>query len=72
MQKLVRRAENLELPMGALFAIAKLRHRLRDAEEAAVMAAREKGASWEDVADALGISRQAIHQRYAARSTAGV
>jgi hypothetical protein len=65
MNKLVRRARNLELPMGALFAMAELRDRLRDAEAVAVQAARERGASWEDIAHALGVTRQALHQRYA-------
>ena len=26
--------------------------------------AREQGWSWQDIADALGVSRQAVHQKY--------
>ena len=66
MNRLFRRARNLELPMGALFAIAELRDCLREQEAAAVFAARERGASWEEIAQALGVTRQALHQRYAA------
>jgi DNA-directed RNA polymerase specialized sigma24 family protein len=60
---LARRALNDELPMGALYAIVELRDRLRAAEVAAVEGARARGASWEDIAGALGITRQALHQR---------
>jgi DNA-directed RNA polymerase specialized sigma24 family protein len=60
---LARRALNEELPMGALYAIVALRGRLREAELAAVEGARARGANWEDIAAALGVSRQALHQR---------
>jgi hypothetical protein len=60
---LARRALNTELPMGALYAIVELRDRLREAELDAVEGARVRGASWEDIAGTLGITRQALHQR---------
>ena len=60
---LVKLAQKLELPMGALGAIRQLRARLEDLEYAAVASAREKGASWEEIATTLGITRQALQQR---------
>jgi len=29
--------------------------------------AREQGWSWQDIAEALGVSRQAVHQKYTRR-----
>ena len=60
---LVRRATNLGLPFGALEAIAELKRELRTVELMAIAEARDKGATWEVVAQALGITRQALHQR---------
>ena len=60
---LARRASNLGLPMGALQAISELRARLAELEHDAVDAAREHGATWADIAHALRISRQGLHQR---------
>src|SRR5207248_663143 len=65
LRDLLRRSTNLELPMGALHAIAELKVRLRDVEAGAIAAARLRGATWIDIARALGISRQALHQRMA-------
>lgn len=36
----------------------------------AVTLAREQGASWKDIGDALGVSPQAAHQRFNVRVTA--
>jgi len=66
MRDLVRRSTNLALPMGALHALAELKGRLREVEANAIDAARMRGATWVDIARALGISRQALHQRIAA------
>jgi transcriptional regulator with PAS, ATPase and Fis domain len=60
---LVRRANNMGLPFGALSAIAELKRQLQAVESLAIRKAREHGATWEIVAEALGISRQALHQR---------
>ncbi|MFF0777235.1 MULTISPECIES: helix-turn-helix domain-containing protein [Streptomycetaceae] len=44
--------------MGAL-------HRLAEQVEAAAVArAREQGWSWEQIGDALGVSRQSVHAKY--------
>jgi hypothetical protein len=34
--------------------------------DAAVREARERGASWSDIAEALGRTRQSVHKRYGA------
>lgn len=68
---LVRRAANADLPLDALAAIRELRAELVELEHRHVAAARERGASWDDVARALGITRQALQQRIRARGDAG-
>jgi DNA-binding NtrC family response regulator len=70
LRDLVRRSTNLALPMGALHALAELKVGLRELEADAIEAARTRGATWVDIARALGISRQALHQRMAATATA--
>lgn len=40
-------------------------HRLAEQVEAAAVAhARQEGLSWEQIGDALGVSRQSIHTKY--------
>ncbi|HVV25125.1 helix-turn-helix domain-containing protein [Streptomyces sp. NPDC056121] len=40
-------------------------HRLAEQVEAAAVArAREQGWSWEQIGDALGVSRQSVHAKY--------
>lgn len=56
-----------EDPIAALFAIAKLRSELDRIEGAAVRRARVAGASWQFIAVALGVSRQAVHKKYGRR-----
>ena len=52
--------------MAALQAIAELRPQLAALEQAAMQAAREKGATWEEIATAMGITRQAAQMRFQA------
>lgn len=67
MDRLLRRAQRYqELPLAALQAIADLRPRLADLEQAALQAARQKGATWEEIATAMGITRQAAQMRFRA------
>lgn len=61
--QLVRRAQNKELPFSALPAIAELRDYLSTLEMELVAYARDKGATWEEIAGAMGITRQALYQR---------
>jgi AcrR family transcriptional regulator len=60
----LRRAENTELSLGSLEAIAAIRARLDQLETAAMLSAREKGATLEDIAEALRLTPQAIYYRF--------
>ena len=51
-------------PYTALRAIAKLRQELDRAEAVAVRRARNANSSWQLIALALGVSRQAVHKKY--------
>ncbi|RIJ71303.1 hypothetical protein D1871_14895 [Nakamurella silvestris] len=51
-------------PATGLRAVGAL-HRLAEQVEAAhVRLAREQGWSWEQIGDALGVSRQSVHAKY--------
>ena len=53
-------------PAVGLKAASALR-RLAEALEAAQVAnARQHGWSWQDIAEVLGVSKQAVHQKYSA------
>ena len=53
-----------EDPAVGLRAVGAL-HRLAEQVEAIhVRLARERGWSWEQIADALGVSRQSVHAKY--------
>lgn len=59
-------ARSLELqdPAVGLRAVGAL-HRLAEQLEArSVQLARERGWSWEQIGDALGVSRQSVHAKY--------
>jgi hypothetical protein len=62
-RSLIRRAENTELSLGSLEAIAELRSALDRLEYEAMLSARQKGATVEDVAKALGLTPAAIYHR---------
>jgi hypothetical protein len=47
--------------VGALYRLAE------QVEARSVRAARDAGWSWEQIGDALGVSRQSIHAKYGAR-----
>jgi DNA-directed RNA polymerase specialized sigma24 family protein len=54
-------------PRTGLRAVVAL-HRLAEALEALqVDNARAQGWSWQDIADALGVSKQAVHKKHAGR-----
>ena len=56
-------------PAVGLRAVGAL-HRLAERVEAIhVKLAREQGWSWEQIGDALGVSRQSIHAKYGRRGT---
>jgi hypothetical protein len=58
---------NPDRPDEALAAVVALRRTADRLELAAVRCAIEQGWSWADVADALGVTRQAAHKRHARR-----
>jgi hypothetical protein len=51
-------------PIEALNAIAELRKELDRVEAVTVRAARNRNASWQLIAFALGVSKQAVHKKY--------
>jgi hypothetical protein len=60
---LLRRAENENFPLIGLSALRELRKALDEVESAAIMRAREMGASTTDIGEALGLTRQAAYYR---------
>ena len=53
-----------EDPEVGLRAVASLRALLEAVEELQVRQARELGWSWQQIAALLGVSKQAVHQKY--------
>jgi len=51
-------------PAVTLRAVGALHRLAEQLEAAAVAAAREQGWSWEQIGDALGVSRQSVHAKY--------
>lgn len=51
-------------PITALRAVSRLHRELDRVEAVAVRRARNAGASWQLIALALGVSRQAVHKKY--------
>jgi DNA invertase Pin-like site-specific DNA recombinase len=56
-----------EDPYDALRAIAQLRTEFDRVEAVTVRRARNRGYSWQLIALALGVSRQAVHKKYGRR-----
>jgi IS30 family transposase len=51
-------------PEIGLAAVAALRRLLESLERLQVDNARERGWSWQQIADALGVSKQAVHKKH--------
>ena len=51
-------------PAVGLAAVASLRTLLESLEELQVSNARSQGWSWQQIGDALGITRQSVHVKY--------
>lgn len=51
-------------PAVGLAAVASLRTLLESLEELQVTNARDRGWSWQQIADRLRVSRQAVHKKY--------
>jgi DNA-directed RNA polymerase specialized sigma24 family protein len=52
-------------PRSGLRAVAALRRLLEQLERAQVRNARTHGWSWQEIANELGVSRQAVHKKHA-------
>ena len=61
--KLAGAASSADPDIG-LRAVASLRTLLETLERLQVEKARAEGWSWQQIADALGVSKQAVHQKY--------
>jgi hypothetical protein len=59
-------------PAVGLRAVRALRELAERLEAGHVAKAREKGWSWQDIADCIGVSRQAVHQKYGKLEAANV
>jgi DNA-directed RNA polymerase specialized sigma24 family protein len=55
-------------PRTGLRAVAALRRLLEQLEALQVANAREHGWSWQEIAEVLGVSRQAVHKKHANRA----
>ena len=60
-------AAGSENPRDGLRAVAALRRLLEQLEALQVGNARDQGWSWQEIADVLGVSRQAVHKKHAKR-----
>ncbi|HEY0699551.1 MAG TPA: helix-turn-helix domain-containing protein [Micromonospora sp.] len=58
-------------PRVGLRAVRALRRLLERLEEIQVDNARRQGWSWQEIADALEVSRQGVHKKHAGRVPAG-
>ena len=58
-------------PAAGLRAVASLRLLLEELQELQVENARAHGWSWQEIASMLGVSKQAVHKKYAGRRLMG-
>ncbi len=58
-------------PLAALRACARQRRELETDEEVLVHRARNRGLTWAAIAEALGVTKQAVHQKHGGQPRAG-
>lgn len=58
-------------PLVGLAGVAELRGAVELAEAVLVRRSRNAGANWVQIAAALGVSKQAVHKKYAGRGLLG-
>ena len=58
-------------PEVGLAAVASLRALLESLEALQVTNARERGWSWQQIAETLGVSKQAVHKKHGRRGLIG-
>ena len=58
-------------PAVGLAAVGSLRRLLESLESLQVANAREQGWSWQQIAEALGVSKQAVHKKHGGRLRIG-
>jgi Homeodomain-like domain len=63
----IRMETSIEDPADALATVGALRRLADRLEDAAVEKAIAEGWSWAQVAEALGVTRQAVHKKHARR-----
>jgi transcriptional regulator with PAS, ATPase and Fis domain len=71
LRRFLDRTENLESPLRALEAVRELRRYLTDVERDALKEARIQRASVQEIADALGITRQAVYYKLGQQGAGG-
>lgn len=57
--------QHAESPLTVIRAAADIREHAIAFVDRAVLSARADGATWEQIAEAMRVSRQAVHRRYA-------
>lgn len=61
------RATGDDDPLEALAAYSQVRQEMRRVEAVLVRRARNAGATWAGIAEVLGVSKQAVHQKFGGR-----
>ncbi|MFE7674128.1 helix-turn-helix domain-containing protein [Streptomyces albidoflavus] len=60
-----------EDPLAGLGSVARLRAETERIEAVLVRRARNNGATWPQIAAALGVSKQAVHKKHSGRGLSG-
>ncbi|MEW2708892.1 helix-turn-helix domain-containing protein [Streptomyces koyangensis] len=58
-------------PLAGLGSVARLRAETERIEAVLVRRARNNGATWPQIAAALGVSKQAVHRKHSGRGLSG-